>query len=146
MTLSNKIKLGLAHLFAQNSNDARTKVGCAIFRGDDVLSIAWNEFPFGVKEAEGRREAPLKYKYTEHAERNAIYNCAKYGRSLWGSTMYLPWYPCADCARAIIQSGIKELVCYSPDWENLDPKWAEDFKAASVMLLEAEIVVTYEVP
>jgi deoxycytidylate deaminase len=58
--------------------------------------------------------------------------------------MFLPWYPCVDCARAIIQSGIRELVCYKPDFN--DPKWGEDFKIAARMFSEAGIVETFEEP
>jgi dCMP deaminase len=59
---------------------------------------------------------PLKYAYTEHAERTAIYKAAAAGIELSGGTMYLTWYPCADCARAIVLSEIKRLVCFEPDW------------------------------
>jgi len=57
---------------------------------------------------------PAKYRWTEHAERNAIFSAARMGVSIVGATMYLPWFPCAECARAIVQSGIGALVAYQP--------------------------------
>lgn len=139
----NKAFLQLAKAASEFSKDTSTKVGCAIIT-QEWLITGWNEFPRGVQDTPERRERPLKYKYTEHAEREAIYHAAREGYALKGGRMFLPWYPCADCARAIIQSGIAELICYEPNWE--DPKWAEDFKVAKAMLTESGTTVTYEVP
>lgn len=142
MNLTNEMLLGMAKSAALGSKDPNTKVGCLIMRDQQVLSVAWNEFPRGVKDTEERRQRPLKYKYTEHAERNAIYNAAARGVALVGSTMYLPYYPCSDCARGIICSGIRELVCHKPDFEC--PTWGQEFRIAADMLFEAEVIVTFE--
>lgn len=142
MKLTNEAYLALAKWASLNSNDPDTKVGCLIMSGNDVLSVAWNEFPDGVKDTEERRTRPLKYKYTEHAERAAIYDAAKRGVALEGATMYLPYYPCSDCARAIICCGIRELVCYAPNFEC--PTWGQEFRIAGDMLFEAEVIVTFE--
>lgn len=144
MKLPNEAYLALAKWTSLNSNDPNTKVGCLIMRDNDVLSVAWNEFPPGVYDTKDRRLRPTKYKYTEHAERAAIYDAAKRGVALEGAAMYLPYYPCGDCARAIIYSGIRELVCYRPDLEC--PTWGQEFRIAREMLNEAEVVVTFEVP
>lgn len=142
MKLTNEMLLGMAKWAALGSKDKHTKVGCLIMRDDQVLSVAWNEFPIGVTDTDERRERPLKYKYIEHAERAAIYNAAMRGVALAHSTMYLPYYPCSDCARAIICSGIRELVCYRPDFEC--PTWGQEFRIAGEMLYEAEVIVTFE--
>ena len=55
--------------------------------------------------------------------------------------MYLLWFPCADCARAIIQCGIKNIVCVEPDWS--DPRYKEDFNVVGQMFWEADIVIRY---
>ncbi len=55
--------------------------------------------------------------------------------------MYLPWFPCMDCARAIVQSGIKELVALEPDFG--DPRWGEDFKEAIDLFGECGVLVRY---
>lgn len=76
-------------------------------------SAGYNGFPRNVNDTiEYRHDRPLKYEFTEHAERNAIYNAARVGVPLSGCTLYLNWWPlpCADCARAVIQSGITSVV------------------------------------
>lgn len=106
-----------------------------------LVSIGWNGFPRGIDDdIDTRHERPAKYKWTEHAERNAIFNAAANGHPIRGCTMYLPWYPCADCARAIIQSGITTIVCTEPDWN--DNIWAEDFAIVKEMLQES-LVITH---
>ena len=99
------------------SKDRSTKVGAVIVGDDHILrAIGYNGFPRGVDdEAEDRHERPLKYRWTEHAERNAIYNAARIGVSLDDCTMYVAWFPCMDCARAIVQAGIARLVAIKPD-------------------------------
>ncbi len=103
----------LVRLVASWSKDRSTKTGCVIVDSRNVLvSIGWNGFPRGVlDELEERHERPAKYDLTEHAERNAIYNAAAKGNALAGCRLYVNWFPCAECARAIIQSGITHLVC-----------------------------------
>lgn len=103
-----------AALIAQKSKDPSTKVGCVIV-GDDnaVLSMGFNGFPRGIGENDSRRwKRPEKYHWVEHAERNAIYNAARNGINLNGARAYLNWEPkpCADCTRALIQVGIKEII------------------------------------
>src|SRR5690242_7044614 len=107
----------LAKLIATWSKDRSTKVGCVVVGTDnEVRSIGFNGFPRGVDDdVEERHERPAKYAWTEHAERNAIYSAVRVGISLKGCTMYLPWFPCMDCARALIQSGIAELVAFEPN-------------------------------
>jgi dCMP deaminase len=128
-------------LVASWSKDASRKTSAVIvdYR-NSLLSIGWNGFPRGVcDDAPDRNSRPAKYSWTEHAERNAIYNAAANGIAIKGATMYMPWYPCADCARAVIQSGIAELVCVEPDWD--DGVWADDFAVVKVMLSEASCMV-----
>jgi dCMP deaminase len=141
--------LELSSQIAGWSKDRSTKVGCVIIgSGNQLLSAGYNGFPRGVdddidsrhsrEERNGRRE---KLRWTEHAERNAIYNAARHGVMLLGSAMYLPWYPCADCARGIIQSGIAVLTVTEPDWD--DPAWGADFMASAAMLREAGVRVRF---
>jgi len=133
--------IDLAILVSTWSKDQSRQVGAVIVDDRNVLlSIGWNGFPRNVNDdIDNRHKRPDKYKWTEHAERNAIYNAAAKGISLFGSKIYLPWYPCSDCARAIIQSGISDVVCVEPDWN--DPKFAEDFKIAKIMFEESYVHV-----
>ena len=137
--------ISLAQLVSGWSKDKSRKTGCVIVDNRQVLiSIGWNGFPRKINDnIEARYQRPQKYKWTEHAERNAIYNAAAKGNAVLGCTMYLTWYPCADCARAIIQSGIYLLVGVEPDWN--DEIWKEDFQIVKEMLGEANIKVAWEV-
>jgi dCMP deaminase len=104
--------LDLCDLVAGWSKDRSSKFGCVIVNDrQSVLSLGWNGFPRGIDdEVESRHERPEKYLWTEHAERNAIYNAAGMGVVLAGATAYVDGVPCSDCARAIIQSGIRRVV------------------------------------
>lgn len=135
--------IDMAQLVASWSKDRSRKTGAIIVDARNVLvAVGWNGFPRGLDdEAPARHERPAKYQWTEHAERNAVYNAAAKGISTAGCRMYLSWYPCADCARAIIQSGISSLVAVEPDWS--DPKWAADFKTVKEMLDEAGVACRF---
>ncbi len=98
-----------------------------------------NFFPSGVKESEERWTRPLKYKFVEHAERNVIYLAAKVGFKTQGATMYVPWFACADCARAIIQAGIVEVVGHDYPPHKEQSSWKESIEIADQMLLEAGV-------
>jgi len=132
-----------ARAAAAKSTDRSRQVGCVIVDPlrDCVISHGANTLPNGVKDTEDRHERPEKYFWTEHAERNAIYLAARRGRALEGCVIYLPWFPCMDCARAIVQSGISELVATKPDLS--DPKWGEDFKRVATLLEEAQVSLRF---
>jgi len=113
--------LGLAALASFRSKDPSTQNGACII--DPILlsplSLGYNGFPRGCSDdsfpwaRDGEKKEDTKYPYVEHSERNAIFNAARRGISLEGSVLYLysekGYYPCDECARAIIQSGIKEV-------------------------------------
>ena len=126
-----------------SSSDRSTKVGAVIANSDgEVLAMGANSFPAGVSSLpDGRHQRPNKYLWIEHAERNAIYAAAKSGIACDRGIMYLPWFPCAECARAIIQSGIRGLVAFPPKLDDL--KWGESFNASLTMLEEAGVTVTF---
>lgn len=125
---------------AAHSTDRSRQVGCVITTlCGTILSDGWNTTPRGCAHTEERHARPAKYAWTEHAERNAIYAAARKGIPLQGCVAYVPWYPCADCARGLIQSGIIRMVAHAPDFD--DPQWDDDFRVASEMLEEAGIRV-----
>jgi dCMP deaminase len=98
---------------ASKSKDPKTKIGALIVKDKRIVSTGYNGIPSGVIDTiERRSERPEKYKWYEHAERNAIFAAAKYGIPTEGSTLYTNALPCADCARGIIQSGIKEIYIH----------------------------------
>jgi dCMP deaminase len=135
--------MALAEHIASWSKDKSRKAAAVIVDERNVLvSMGWNGFPRGLDdEVLCRHERPAKYLWTEHAERNAIYNAAANGFRLMGCRMYLPWFPCADCARAIVQAGIKEVICAEPDWE--DPTYKGDFAVTREMFHESGVRITF---
>ena len=137
----------IVRLVSSKSKDRSTKVGAVIVDCENsIVSTGYNGFPRGVFDHyDERHERPEKYLWTEHAERNAIYNAAR--RVLKGTTMYLQYgpCPCADCARAIIQSGITEIVipldCPFPG-VSLD--WKSSMAIAYKMLREGGVTIRCE--
>ena len=131
----------LSNLVSTWSKDTNSKVGAVIVDDDNlVLSMGYNGFPRGCDDSiESRYEKPIKYLYTEHAERNALYHAARHGVSLKDCTIYVTMFCCSDCARGIIQSGIKKVVAPIPDVDH--PKWGIHFKAAIQMLEESNVEI-----
>jgi len=133
----------------KKSKDQSTKVGCTVVGPDnEIRSTGCNGFPRGVNDdLPERQERPLKYEWIEHAERNAIYNAARVGISLKGCRIFMDWYPCIECARAIIQSGIVEIVIDGREFEKKEAqwneRWADKIKMSKQMLDEAGIKVRF---
>lgn len=106
--------MGVAMLSAMRSKDPNTQVGaCIVSSENKILSMGYNGFPAGCSDDEypwAREGDPLesKYFYSTHGELNAILNYR--GGSLEGAKMYVTLFPCNECAKAIIQAGIKTLV------------------------------------
>lgn len=139
--------MSMACLTAMASKDPSTKVGAVIVGNDDeVISLGYNGFPRKVHDLDkARYQRPIKYSWIEHAERNAIYNAARIGVSCRGARMYIPFHPCSDCARAIIQSGIKELILHKILMQYLmkSPTLDQELELlpSRTMLEEAEVKV-----
>ena len=132
----------MAKLVSSWSKDHNTKVGCVIVGpGKEVRSVGYNGFPRGVNDEDVERyDKALKYMWTEHAERNSIYNASRVGVSLDGCTIYLNGdhgFPCTDCARAIIQCGIKTLCGLKPNFDL--PKYGEEYRNTITMFQEAGV-------
>lgn len=108
--------MGIAMLSAMRSKDPNTQVGaCIVSPSHRILSVGYNGFPNGVPDAEftwARDGEDNKYFYTTHSELNAILNYR--GGNLEGAKLYVTLFPCYECAKAIIQSGITDLV-YADD-------------------------------
>ncbi len=110
--------MGVAILSGMRSKDPNTQVGACIVSNDNkILSMGYNGFPIGCSDDEfpwDREGEPLdnKYLYSTHSELNAILNYR--GGSLEGAKIYVSLFPCNECAKAIIQAGIKTIV-YASD-------------------------------
>lgn len=132
-----------ALLASLESDDIHTQTGCCIVNANDVIvATGANKMLPGVIRHEERLERPMKYLYIEHAERRAIHTAYKDDSiDLGQCTMYMMWFPCSDCARSIIQSGIKALVCNVPNVD--DVRWGASFRASIDMLSECGVQITY---
>lgn len=114
--------MGVALLAAERSKDPNTQVGACIVDSDNrIVSTGYNGFPYGCSDDEfpwGRDgdTQETKYAYVVHAELNAILNAR--GRSVVGTTLYVALFPCNECAKSIIQSGITEVVYLSDKYAN----------------------------
>lgn len=130
------------------SKDTSTKVGCVIVdEQNSIRSTGFNGLPRGVNDSVASRfERPEKYMWTEHSERNAIFNAARIGVSLEGCKIYQGWIPCCDCARGIIQAGIKEVIIDGRNFQETDKYWNERWKdsmnVSRQMLKEAGVKLT----
>ena len=111
--------MGIAMLAARRSKDPNTQVGACIVSQDNIIiSTGYNGMPKGCSDDEfpwEREGAETKYPYVVHAELNAILNAN--GRDLRGSRLYVALFPCNECAKAIIQSGVKEVVYLSDKYD-----------------------------
>lgn len=109
--------MGIAMLSAQRSKDNHTQVGaCIVDEDNKILSVGYNGMPTGCNDDEmpwDREGEPLdtKYAYVCHAELNAILNYN--GGALKGAHLYVTLFPCNECAKAIIQKGIREVIYIS---------------------------------
>ena len=135
--------MGLAHLSALRSKDPNTQVGAAIVdENHRVVSVGYNGLPKGCSDDEfpwDRTGGVLdtKYAFVVHAELNAILN------SKWpvaGCTIYVSLFPCNECAKAIIQSGIRRIVYESDKYDGIDTNIASKrmLRAAGVELCRLE--------
>jgi dCMP deaminase len=116
--------MGIALLSARRSKDPGTQVGaCIVNDRHKILSVGYNGMPIGCSDDDfpwEREGAPLdtKYPYVCHAELNAVLN--NIGFSLDGCTIYTPLFPCNECCKAIIQSGIRDVIYISDKYANTD--------------------------
>lgn len=131
--------MGVAELSAKRSKDPNTQVGACIVGTDNrILSMGYNGFPNGCSDdefpwdREGDKALKTKYPYVTHAELNAILNYR--GGNLEGTRLFVSLFPCNECAKAIIQSGIKTVVYASDKYSNSDSVLASKkmFEAAGV--------------
>lgn len=149
--------MNLAKLSAMRSKDPNTQVGaCIVDNSNRILSIGYNGAPNGFNDDKfpwDREGNPLntKYLYVCHAELNAILNYPGNKRSLEGAKLYVTLFPCNECAKLIVQSGIKEIVYESDKYATTDSTIASKrmFDECGIkyhqMELENELVIKQKV-
>ena len=139
--LSNKWDLRFLELakgIAGWSKDPSRKIGAIAVDDRSVVAQGYNGFPRGIEDyAERYEDRDLKYKLVVHAEMNVIYNATYNGVSLDGATLYVWGLPvCSDCAKGVIQTGIKRVVMPNQD---IPDHWTESWKLTQTMFEEANI-------
>ena len=135
--------MGVAILSAKRSKDPGTQVGACIVTPDKrIVGVGYNGLPAGCSDDEfpWDRDGDFlnsKYAYVCHAELNAILNSTK---NLKGCTIYVDLFPCNECAKSIIQSGISEIVYLSDKYNNTDSNTASEklLNAANVKLRQLD--------
>ena len=138
--------LNIAEQVKLKSKDQSTQIGAVIVGVDnEILSTGYNSFPRGMDDSlQERQERPEKYFWFEHAERNAIYNAARIGVSLKNSTIYITsGLPCMDCARGIVNSGIKIIWCKTVCTTKNKEKWEESQSKSLQLLNECGVQVFF---
>ncbi len=137
----------VAELVKTWSKDPSTKVGAVVVGPDrEIRSTGYNGLVRGVDDNKPERlERPTKYDFFEHAERNAVYNACLIGASLKGCVIYVTSMPCPDCARAIIQSGIKMVVTHKVTIDENSPAntWRDKLIYSEEMFKEAGVDCLY---
>ena len=132
--------LDLAIAVARHSPNRVRRVGAVLVprgEGNEPAISAFNTYPQGVQDTEQRHLGDGRLIWMEHAERNAIFAAARAGRSTEGATLVSTLFPCTDCARAIVQAGIRLLHTLPPDLE--DPVWGQSWGPARTILEEAGV-------
>lgn len=116
--------MGIAILSAKRSKDPNTQVGaCIVNDRKRIVGIGYNGFPAGCSDdilpwaREAQNQNDTKYPYVVHAEVNAVLNSTK---DLLGASLYVALFPCNECAKVIIQSGIKEVIYLSDKYGKTD--------------------------
>lgn len=122
---------------AQWSKDPSTKVGAVLVNHQrQVVGFGYNGFPRGVRDLESRYEnKEVKYKMVVHSEANAILNA---NASVKDTTLYCTKFPCTECTKLIIQSGINKVVTRKPGGSE---HWIKDSEYSRIMLHEAGIIL-----
>lgn len=133
--------------WAAKSKDPRTKIGAVLVYWDDKDGFAhgYNGIARKVKDLPERMERPEKYFWMSHAERNVVYHCARTGRATNGATMFTQGIPCCDCADAVVNSGIVEVVVHK-QWQHYEQlfnweKWNDSSKRSELKFAEAGVKI-----
>ena len=137
------------YLAASRSKDPRTQIGAVVVRDNVIISEGYNGFPRGVIDnPEHYLDRQIKLAKTVHAEMNSVLNCARIGVSSLNAIIYTNGTPCENCAKSIIQAGIKEVIVHK-EWEHLflnnpnSHNWIKSVELSRTMFNEARVSVRF---
>ncbi len=131
--------LRMAEMVSSWSKDPSTKVGVVLVKNQKVVATGYNGFPEGIADDDRLNDREVKYTLVIHAEMNALLQA---GHDARGSTLYLWGFagcPCQNCAKHVIQAGVKRIVYY--DGSTLPERWADELAAARITLEEAGMII-----
>ena len=138
--------INLAEQVSLKSKDPSTKTGVIIVSQDNaIISCGFNGFPIGVNDDPERYlDRTTKLALVSHAERNSVYLAARNGNKTKGCKMYTNFGPqtCHECAKAIIQAGIVELIGEKITTQFAGGRWEESIKNGNLLLNEAGVKIT----
>lgn len=115
------------------------RVGAILVARDGTEIAACNTFPAGVRDLEERHQGDGRFVWMEHAERHAIFEAARRGVATAGAHLTTTFFPCIDCARAIVDAGVTCLDAPAPDFD--DPVWGGSFERSQTILTEGGVEI-----
>lgn len=124
---------------ATDSPNRIRKVGAVLVAQDGTEIASCNTFPPGVRDLEERHAGDGRFVWMEHAERHAIFNAARRGVATAGAHITSTFFPCIDCARAIVDAGIVCLDTPAPAFD--DPVWGASFERSQIILQEGGVEI-----
>ena len=132
-------KMKTAQRASSRSPNRVRQVGAVLVARDGTEIAACNTFPAGVRDIEERHAGDGRFVWMEHAERHAIFEAARRGVPTAGAHLTTTFFPCIDCARAIVDSGIACLDTPPPAFD--DPVWGASFQRSQIILEEGRVAV-----
>ena len=125
--------------FARRSPNRVRQVGARLDLVSGERIFACNDFPEGVQNRPERHEGDGRFVWMEHAERSAIFDAARRGLATEGAALATTFFPCIDCARAIVMAGVRTV--YSPEPDYGDAIWGSAFLRSRVILQEGSVTL-----
>lgn len=133
----------IANAVALKSKDPSSQFGAIVVDEDhNIISVGYNGFPRGVNDDPARYEdRPIKYKLVVHAEANAIAAAARRGMCLENASLYVQAMPCNECAKLIVQAGIKKVFIPNENYRSYYERWAEACQWSEIIFREGGVEV-----
>ena len=132
-------KMGAAWRASASSPNRMRQVGAVLIADDGTEIASCNTFPAGVRDLEERHLGDGRFVWMEHAERHAIFEAARRGVATAGAHMTTTFFPCIDCARAIVEAGIVCVDAPAPAFD--DPVWGSSFERSQTILREGGVLI-----
>ena len=127
---------------AETSRHPTTHNAALLTRDEEILLRGANNLPPGVRETPERLQGDNRHMFPNHAERDVLYKAAREGIPTNGCTMYMPWFPCINCANGVITAGIEHLIVHKNMIDRTRESWRKELNEAVEILKEAGVRVS----